>query len=321
MKKILFLTASIFAASLALPAAQKPDADLSDRIQDIFAACPAKPAATPLKKRRALMFSRTCGYRHTLGIPAAKLAFANMADRLGICELVISDDLANFAPEKLKDFDCVILNNSTGMCFGENYAELLKKPEAERIAIEKRSDKICADVIEYVRNGGGILAIHAGVDCYNHKGFRNDAYVKMLGGEFAAHPWYFGNVPVEMEIDDPESPVLAGIWNSTRFKISDEIYLLGAAYDRSKCRVLMRIDPKASPIKNRKTGEMGHYKDGDYATAYIKSFGKGRIAYTTIGHADNNYYDPRVQEMYMRLLQFCCKDLDAPTEPIPFPKK
>ena len=101
----LLLIVSAFVAAAAAPAAPRPDADLSDRIQDIFAACPKKPAVEPLKKRRVLMFSRTCGYRHTVGIPAAKLTFANMADRLGICELVISDDLANFTPEKLKGFD------------------------------------------------------------------------------------------------------------------------------------------------------------------------------------------------------------------------
>ena len=322
MKKSLFLIASLAAAQMfAAAPAPLPDADLSDKLPEILAACPKKPAVEPQQKRRVLMFSRTCGYRHRVGIPAAKLAFANMAHKLGLCELVISDDLANFAPEKLKTFDCVILNNSTGMCFGENYKQLLKKPEAERAAVFKRSDEICKNVMEYVRNGGGILAVHAGVDCYNNEGFRKDEYVNMLGGDFVAHPWYFGNLPVDIEIEDPQSPVLKGIWDSNRFKIKEEIYQLGVAYDRTKCRVLMHLDEKTSPIKDRKTGEIRHHEAGDYATAYIKSFGKGRIAYTTIGHYDNNYYDPKVQEMYMRLLQFCCGDLKAETASMPLPQK
>ena len=164
IKKIILVLVSIMSA-FATSYAQ--DADLSSNIQAIFDACPTKPAVVPQTKRKVLLFSRTCGYRHKVGIPAAKIAFAYMAKTLGICELVISDELENFTPENLKKFDCIILNNSTGMCFGENYKKLVKMPEPERKVVEKRSKEICQNIIEYVRNGGSILAVHAGVDCYN----------------------------------------------------------------------------------------------------------------------------------------------------------
>lgn len=317
MKRIItFLTIFVCVFSYAKV---KPDADLSKKADAIYEACPKAPAVKVLKPRKILIFSRTKGWRHTEGIPAAKMAYKYMGDKLGTWQTVISDDLENFTPENIKQFDCIVLNNSTGMCFGESPKELAKMPEAERKAILKKSDEICANVIEYVKNGGSIFAIHGGVDCYNHKNIRNDAFVEMLGGEFISHPWFIDNKPVTFVIDDMQSPITKGIWDTDNFKIRDEIYLLGKSYDRKKCRVLMRIDTKRSPITRK--GQNKIYPEGDYATAYIKSFGKGRIAYTVIGHAENNYLDKKCQEFHLRMLQFCCGDLKADTTSIDFTKK
>ena len=316
MKKVaVFLT--LFASVFAY-AKQKPDLDLTKHAEKICALAP-KSAVKPLKPRTILIFSKTEGYRHTAGIPAVKLAFKNIGDKLGTWTTVISDDLENFTPENLKKFDCVVLNNSTGMCFGKNPKLTAKLPEAERKAIKDKSDTICKNLIEYVKAGGSIFAIHAGVDCYQYKNIQNEEFVNMLGGEFKSHPWFISNAPVTFVIDDTQSPITKGIWEGDSFKIRDEIYLLGKSYDRKKCRVLMRIDTKRSPITTK--GQNKIYPEGDYATAYIKSFGKGRVAYSVIGHAENNYFDAKVQEFHTRMLQFCCGDLPADTSSIEIPNK
>ncbi|MBQ2722001.1 MAG: hypothetical protein IJF70_03745, partial [Opitutales bacterium] len=129
MKKIIILlTAFVCVVSFAKV---KPDADLSKKADAICNACP-KSAVKPIQPRKILIFSRTKGWRHTEGIPAVKLAFKNIGDKLGVWQTVISDDLENFTPENLKKFDCVVLNNSTGMCFGESPKELAKMPEEKR---------------------------------------------------------------------------------------------------------------------------------------------------------------------------------------------
>ncbi len=319
MKKIVLIL-TIF-ISIFSYAKVKPDVDLSDKINAIYSACPNAPAAKVLKARKILIFSRTKGYRHTSGIPAAKIAYKHMGEKLGTWETVISDNLENLSAENIKQFDCIVLNNSTGMCFGENPNVLEKMTESERNAIIKKSDEICANIIEYVKEGGSIFAIHAGVDCYNRKNIRHDAFVDMLGGDFISHPWFINNEPVTFVIDDMQSPITKGIWDTDNFKIRDEIYLLGKSYDRKKCRVLMRIDTKRSPITTQKGQKNKIYPEGDYATAYIKSYGKGRVAYTAIGHAENNYLDSKYQELHLRMLQFCCGDLSADTSSIEIPKK
>ena len=317
-------TAIISAAAMAAALfAQSDDMKFNPKqMEALAAACPKAPAVSPKKERKILIFSRTCGFRHKGGIPAAKEAFKNMGEKLGVWKVEISDDLSNLEPEKLAGFDCLVLNNTTAMCFGEPLQKMSAMPESERAKIRARSDRICKNIIEYVKNGGGLLAIHAAVDSYNYDAFRNREFTDMLGGEFTAHPWYLSNAPVTMVIDDPESPVIKDIWDMDAFKVQEEVYMLGSSYDRKKCRVLVRLDPSRSPFTT--AAREANYKlrpDGDLATAYIKSFGKGRIAYTTFGHSDNNYYNPKFQELYMRLGQFCCGDLAADTSSIPFTGK
>ena len=291
-------------------------------LENLEAACPKRAAASPKKPRKILVFSRTCGYRHTHGIPAAKLALSNMGEKLGVWSAKISEDLSDLSPESLAQFDCLVLNNTTGMCFGEPQQKMGKLPPAERDAVRKRSDEICKNVIEYVRNGGGIFAIHAAVDSYNYNAFRNREYTDMLGGEFVAHPWYFSNAPVSLVLDDTQSPLVSGIWDGEAFKLREEIYMLGKSYDRSKCRVILRLDKSRSPLTtSAREAHFAFRPDNDFAAAYVKSFGKGRIAYTTIGHADNNYYNPKIQEFFLRLAQFACGDLKADTSSIPFTGK
>lgn len=291
-------------------------------LERLEAATPKTAAAKPQKQRNILVFSRTCGFRHEQGIPAAKLAFSLMGEKLGVWNAKISEDLADISPDKLSQYDCIVLNNTTGMCFGEPQPKMRKLPQAERAAVQKRSDEICKALVEYVRNGGGILAIHAAVDSYNYDPFRNREYTDMLGGEFVAHPWYLSNAPVTMVIDDTKSPLVKGVWDGEAFKLREEIYMLGKSYDRQKCRVLIRLDKSRSPLTTAaRERKFAFRKDNDFATAYIKSFGKGRVAYTTMGHADTNYYNPQVQEFFLRMAQFACGDLKADTSSLPFTGK
>ena len=321
MKKLIAIFSAFAVSAQILSFAQ--DLEITGKkLENLEAACPKRAAATPQKPRKILVFSRTCGYRHTHGIPAAKVALSNMGEKLGVWSAKISEDLSDLSPESLAQYDCLVLNNTTGMCFGESNQKMAKLPPAERDAVRKRSDEICKNIIEYVRKGGGIFAIHAAADSYNYDAFRNRAYTDMLGGEFVAHPWYFSNAPVTLVIDDAQSPLVRGIWGGEAFKLREEIYMLGKSYDRAKCRVILRLDKSRSPLTtSAREAHFAFRPDNDFAAAYVKTFGKGRIAYTTIGHADNNYYNPKVQEFFLRLTQFACGDLNADTSSIPFTGK
>ncbi len=330
MKKF-SLIATILAASAGLLFSQNKLVDdpmPQDMKDKIAKACPVKPAASPKKPRKILSFSRTVGWRHNTGILGANEMLSNLSKNLGIFEVVFSDDPAEFEAENLKKYDAVILNNTTQAFLAPSSdpknpkSVNLKDPEVKAI-----SDRRCQNLIDFVNNGGGVFAIHAGVDCYNYPHNRNKAFTDMLGGEFISHPWGAGNIAETFVIDDTQSPVTKGIWKNDGFKLKDEIYMVGESYDRSKCRVLIRLDEFRSPIPSA-FGDGTYPKkprkvrtDGDIAMVWIKSFGKGRVAYGAWGHGWDNYPRPEIQELYMRLIQFVCGDLDADTTPLPFTNK
>ena len=300
MKKLFTAFAAVILAAASLKAFTMP---LEDH-EKINAATPEEAPAKPEKPRKILHFSRTQGARHVCAIEGGKIMYENIGRDLGLWEVVASEDLADIMPDKLAQYDAIVLNNTTGEIFA---------PESE---------KIIKGLIEYVKNGGAILGIHSAVDSYNYDTFRNREYTDMLGGEFVAHPWYLSNAPVTMVIDDTKSPLVNGVWDGEAFKLREEIYMLGKSYDRQKCRVLIRLDKSRSPLTTAaRERKIAFRKDNDFATAYIKSFGKGRVAYTTIGHADTNYYNPQVQEFFLRMAQFACGDLKADTASLPFTGK
>jgi hypothetical protein len=56
-------------------------------------------------------------------------------------------------------------------------------------------------------------------------------------------------------------------------------------------------------------------KDNDFALAWVKGYGKGRIFNTSFGHRAELYWNPQVLQFYLDAIQFATGDLEAPTEP------
>ena len=78
----------------------------------------------------------------------------------------------------------------------------------------------------------------------------------------------------------------------------DEIYQI-KDFSRDKVRVLMRLDSSKLDLGNPRV----HRKDLDFAVTWAKMYGKGRVYYSTLGHVEQNWDDPRVQEMYVEAIK------------------
>jgi hypothetical protein len=58
-----------------------------------------------------------------------------------------------------------------------------------------------------------------------------------------------------------------------------------------------------------------HRKDGDFALAWVKRHGKGRVFYSAIGHKTEIWWNPQILNFYLDGIQFAMGDLDADTTP------
>ena len=89
-----------------------------DELQKIEAAVPQKTTASPKQPRKLLVFNLCKGFKHS-SIPYWDKALEIMGKKTGAFQVVISDDMAIFKPENLKQFDAVCFNNTTKLEFPE----------------------------------------------------------------------------------------------------------------------------------------------------------------------------------------------------------
>ncbi|HMQ16332.1 MAG TPA: DUF1080 domain-containing protein [Phycisphaerae bacterium] len=268
----------------------------------IAAALPAKPLAEPARPRRLLVFTLTRGFRHA-SIPVGVEALTQLGRRTGAFEVTHSEDPGVFEPESLSAFDAVCLLNTTGELFTPPNLAALPQPEAD--AARQRDARLKQSLLEFVRGGKGLAGIHSATDTF----YEWPDYGRMIGGYFDGHPWNAGD-DVVIRIDDPRHPLTAPL-SGRSLEFKEEIYQLRDPYSRQRQRILMVLDHYRTDMS--KPGV--RRADNDFAVSWVRSEGRGRVFYCSLGHNEHIYWHAEVLKHYLAGLQFALGDLEAPTEP------
>ena len=164
-----------------------------------------------------------------------------------------------------------------------------------------------ADLLSFVHDDGkGFIGIHSAPDTF----YKWPAYGEMLGAYFDQHPWMTFDAPVIVE--DPDFPAMKPL--APAFTIHDEIYQL-KDFSRDKCRVLARLDPNKIDLANPRV----HRTDKDFAVAYAKTYGKGRVFYSTLGHTYETWDRSDIQRMWIEAIKWAMgmEPGDATPRPLP----
>jgi type 1 glutamine amidotransferase len=133
-------------------------------------------------------------------------------------------------------------------------------------------------------------------------------FVEMLGGTFDEHPWGTFDAPILVE--DAKFPGMSA-WPAA-FTYRDEIYQM-KDFSRSNLRVLMRLDASKLDLTNPRV----HRADHDFAVTWVKSYGKGRVYYSTLGHPRDNWDDPLMQQMVTEAIKWAMGLTSADATPRP----
>jgi type 1 glutamine amidotransferase len=133
---------------------------------------------------------------------------------------------------------------------------------------KEQEDGLC----DFIQNGGGYVGIHSATDSFKNC----DRYWEMVGGRFAGH----GSGKFTVYIYDHEHPITKGMED---FEIQDETYAHN--YHRNaQMRSLTRM--------NR-----GNERQ---SMAWVSSYGKGRVFYTSNGHDRRAWENPHFQRLVVR---------------------
>ena len=281
---------------LGLSAAEAPaEAEAAER-ERIEAAIPAKAAIAPRKARRLLIFDLNVGYGGHPSARTANAAFALMGKRTGAFDAVVSRDPAVFKPDSLRQFDAVFLNNTVGNLF-------------EDPALRQ-------SLVEFVYGGGGLLGVHGTSVAFTRwtEGAREDwpEFGIMLGGRGANHR--AADEQVFIKLDDPDHP-LNRPFGGQGFEYRSEFFRVHEPYSRQRDRVLLGIDTQKTDMNQGPAYGNLVRPDNDYALAWVRQYGRGRVFYCTIGHAPSVFWDRRMLEFYLGAVQFALGDLAAPATP------
>jgi len=232
----------------------------------LLAACACDfELAAQTQPKRVLYLSHSAGFRHDSIVTAGETLQALAPERF---EVTTTEDLSYITASRLADFHAVFFFTS-----GE-------------LALD---DQQKADLLAFIRNGGGFAAAHSATDTL----YTWPEYGELIGGYFDGHPWVG---PTDIEIEDPDHPA-ARAFPSGAFRILDEIYKF-RDLSRERVRVLMTL---RSSIGGESGINKGEYP-ADAPLAWCRTYGKGRVFYTALGHFHETWRDERFRAMLLHVL-------------------
>ena len=167
------------------------------------------------------------------------------------------------------------------------------------------SDQQVKDLLAFVREDGkGFVGIHTATATLT----KVPAYGEMVGAVFDNHPWGVLESPIIVE--EPSSPMMKSF--RTGMKLTDEMYQMRAQpYSRSDVDVLARLDASKLDLKIPSV----HRTDADFPVAWIKTYGKGRVFYSGLGHPPRAWDDTRIQAMYLEAIKWALGETNEAVRP------
>lgn len=238
------------------------------------------PARTPPKGiAHILVVSETKGFEHD-SVPDAMANIWRMGHETKLWDTTLRTDTELLTKKTIKDRNRKDLNYFDALIFASTTGEL------------SLTDDQKTDMMSFIKEDGkGFVGIHAALDT----NYKWPEYGEMIGGWFDEHPWTTFNAPIILE--DPNFPAVRHFPHA--FVKQDEIYQ-AKSWSRDKVNVLLSLDPSKLDYNNPRV----HRQDHDFAVAWSKNYGKGRVFYSTLGHTKESWDDPDIQKMYFEAVKW-----------------
>lgn len=150
-------------------------------------------------------------------------------------------------------------------------------------------------LLKAIRNGAGLAGWHGGIG----DSFRNNVeYQFMVGGQWVAHPG--GVIDYDVNIIDCKDPVTKGLSN---FHMKSEQYYV-------------HVDPNVKVLATTTfNGDHAFWIDrAVIPVVWKKSYGKGRVFYSSLGHVAKDFEVPEVFEIMKRGIRWAAMSKYKPAE-------
>jgi type 1 glutamine amidotransferase len=208
---------------------------------------------------RVLYLSHAAGFAHESRQHAGQV-IAALGQSSGAFTVTATEDVGTLTAANLANYDAVIFFTSGELPI---------------------TDQQKAALLQFVSAGKGFIGVHSATDTFHDSW---PEYKNLIGGEFETHPWtQLATIRVEDQAHRSTHHLGAS------FQINDELYQF-KNWSRANVHVLLSLD--LTSVDPSRGGRM----DNDYALAWIKLYGQGRVFYTALGHFNEVWDDTRFQQ-------------------------
>lgn len=258
-------------------------------LQSSLAMAQAKP-----ESRKLLFFTKSSGFEHdVVRRNGAEFAYA---ERI-MMELGKKHGLDVHCTKDGRIFD-KDYEQFDGFMFYTT-ADLLSPGTDKQPAISAQGKQ---NLLDAVSNGKGFAGSHCASDTFHSAGapFKNqetpDPYIQMIGGEFIRH----GRQQVaEMRIASPKFPGLP----AESFTLNEEWYSLKN----------FAKDMHVVLVQETKGMVDDDYKRPAYPATWARKHGKGRVFYTSMGHREDVWTNPKFEGILLGGLNWALGRIEAET--------
>jgi type 1 glutamine amidotransferase len=160
------------------------------------------------------------------------------------------------------------------------------------------------ELLAFVRDQGkGLVAAHTALTAWDSW----PAYGELLGARYDGHPWNTATGPIVNEA--PDFPATRHF--PPTFTFTDEFYQ-PKAFSREKARVLLRLDVSKMPPH-------AESRTKDLPLVWAKTYGKGRVFYSALGHDASTWDNRDVAQMYFEAIKWALGLTEGDAGPRPMP--
>jgi uncharacterized protein len=245
------------------------------------------------EKKKLLVFTRSQTFEHSClkrpkenELSLLEKTVTELGEKNGFVATCTKDGRV-FLPDEIKKYDAFLF---------ETTGDLTKEGGDKNPPMPAEGKKALLDAIA---SGKGFVGTHCASDTFHSQGDKIDPYITMLGGEFIVHGEQQKST---MKVVDNAFP---GAKDLKDFDLHEEWYALkNFAPD---LHVLLVQDT---------TGMKGAmYERPNFPATWARKHDKGRVFYSSMGHREDVWQNPKFQELLLGGLAWAFGNVDAKIEP------
>lgn len=153
-----------------------------------------------------------------------------------------------------------------------------------------------SELLDFIRSGHGFVAAHTALTAFSESW---PEFAEMIGARYGGHPI---SGPGTVLNEQPTFPAVRHF--PLRMPFDDEFYLPDGL-DRDQVDVLLRLDTSTVPADEDLA------PGTDYPLAWAKTYGQGRVFYSSLSHAREAWDLRVVQTMYFEAIKWALGMTDA----------